>query len=246
MGEETGEPGTKYLLLNKKIVGDFGIVLEPTNLKVATAINGLVWFNIRFLGKATHASSPEYGVNAISKAVNFCNKIESYSLKLKKREHRLLGSPKISLTMIKGGIKENIIPESCLLSLDRRVIPSESLELAEKEILNLLEELKREDKDLNYEYWRSGNYEPAEIPENSIIANVVRKNVELVTGEKQGPFGLPAATDMRNFVNDAKIPAVTFGPGGLKEAHSIDEYVEIKELIYATKILTLTIKDLLS
>ncbi|MEM4311032.1 MAG: M20 family metallopeptidase [Nitrososphaerales archaeon] len=246
IGEETGEPGTKDLLLNKKLVGDYGIVLEPTSLKVANAIKGLAWFHIKFIGKPCHASCPEYGINAIFKALSFCNKIESYSLKLKERKHKLLNNPKVSVTMIRGGVKENMIPESCLVSLDRRIIPNESLESVKREIEEILEGMKREDKDLVYECWIKGNYEPAEIPEDAEIASVMRKNVELVTKERQLPFGLPAATDMRNFVNDAKIPAVTFGPGNLREAHSIDEYVEVKQLVNASKVLILTIKDLLS
>ena len=44
IGEEKGEPGTKHLLLNNELTGDYGIVLEPTGLRVATAEKGLAWF----------------------------------------------------------------------------------------------------------------------------------------------------------------------------------------------------------
>lgn len=51
--------------------------------------------------------------------------------------------------------------------------------------------------------------------------------------------------DARNFIDDAKIPAIAWGSGDLATAHPFDEYIEIKQVIDCTKILALTIIDLL-
>ena len=55
VGEEKGESGTKTLLMDKGYTGDWGIVLEPTNLTVVTAEKGLLWLDVEIRGKPAHA-----------------------------------------------------------------------------------------------------------------------------------------------------------------------------------------------
>lgn len=245
VGEETGEPGTKYLLVDKGIKGDWGIVLEATNLKVATAEKGLAWFHVTVKGKPAHASTPELGINAIDKAMKLVLALKKCDHKILKRKHPMLGRAICSVTMIEGGTKENIIPESCKLAIDRRFLPEETADSVEKELRSVLYELQKQDPEFEYELMRKMVYEPAEIPVDSMIARVVRKNVKEITGVTPEPCGTLGSTDMRNFVNDAKIPAITWGPGDPDKNHVIDESVEINQVIDATKVLVLTAIDLL-
>ena len=50
--------------------------------------------------------------------------------------------------MIKGGIAANIVPDSCSVRLDRRILPGESVESVTKEIQNVIDEIKQEDGEL--------------------------------------------------------------------------------------------------
>jgi len=50
--------------------------------------------------------------------------------------------PILNITMISGGIKENIVPDSCVLRGDRRVIPEESMDEAMAEIESALSPFK--------------------------------------------------------------------------------------------------------
>jgi acetylornithine deacetylase len=43
------------------------------------------------------------------------------------------------------------------------------------------------------------------------------------------------------FTNHAKIPAVLYGPGDVANAHTVDEYIQIDEIVTATKVLALTV-----
>ncbi len=45
---------------------------------------------------------------------------------------------RLNINMIKGGIKVNIVPDECVISVDRRLIPEENLEDARKELLDTL------------------------------------------------------------------------------------------------------------
>ena len=84
----------------------------------------------------------------------------------------------------------------------------------------------------------------AEIPFDSQISQVVWKNTNKFNGNKPIKWGTPYGSDVRNF-NDVNIPAVTFGPGDIAQAHTFDEFIDIKQMTTASKILINTIVDLL-
>lgn len=246
VGEEKGEPGTKTLLIEKGYGGDWGIVLEPTSLKVITAEKGLLWLDVEIKGKPAHASTPELGINPIEKAARFINYLREYMEKIEAKKHPLLGSAVCTATMIEGGIKENVVPGSCTVTLDRRLLPSEDLDGVEKEIRAILSDMKKRDNDFEGKIRRRGEgFAAAEIPVNSFIAQVVKENVKKITGIILGPSGAAYGTDARNFINDAKIPAIIFGPGDAADAHTYDESVEIRQVVDCSKILALTIINLL-
>jgi succinyl-diaminopimelate desuccinylase len=245
IGEETGEPGTKHLLLNRGLGGDYGIVLEPTGLRVATAEKGLAWFRVTLQGRPVHGSIAEQGINAIDKAMKFANEIAKYNDEISRRMHPLVGNAKCSITMINGGTKENVIPESCRIVLDRRITPDESVDVVENEIRSILDRLASEDTDFKYGLKRTMVYESAEVPTNSFLAQVVRRHAATVAGIPQEPYGTPFSTDVRNFINDANIETITFGPGQPNQPHTINESIEIDEVVKCIQILLLTAHELL-
>ncbi len=245
IGEETGEPGTKELLLRMGYKGDFGIVLEPTALRVATAEKGLAWFRISLEGRPAHAGVAEQGINAIEKAVKFGERLLAYNKSVLNRVHPLLGSPKCTMTMIHGGTKENVVPESCSLTVDRRFNPEETLVDIEGELRAVLEKLASEDSDFKYRLERKRFYEAAEIPVDSPMANILRKHAVQISGVLQEPCGTLFSSDVRNFIHDAGIPAVAFGPGETQQAHCYNESIEIQQIVDCVKVLFLTVKELL-
>jgi succinyl-diaminopimelate desuccinylase len=199
---------------------------------------------ITWEGKPAHASVAEQGINSIEKAVKFGKKLMEYDKKLRTHTHPLLGSAKCTMTMINAGTKENIIPESCSLMIDRRFNPEETPDSVEGELRKILQELTLEDPDFKYQMERTMLYESAEIPVDSLIAKILRKYAAQISGISTEPFGTKYSTDVRNFINDAKIPAVTFGPGDVHQAHTFDESIEIQQIVDCVKILLLTVRDL--
>lgn len=244
IGEEMGEPGTKTLL-EEGYVGDWAIVLEPTDLRTATSAKGLAWYEITIKGKASHASAPEKGNNAVLKAMEVLKKLEEYARQISKVKNPLVGHATSAITMIHGGTKENIIPELCKITIDRRFLPDETAKQVEVEIGELLNEVFKDEREFNYEYKPKRVLESAEIPVNSRIAQVVRRHSKEIAAVADEPFGMIATTDQRNFVNDANMPAVIWGPGSLEQAHTVDEYVEIRQVLMAVEILVATAKELL-
>ncbi len=247
VGEETSEPGTKTLLLDKGFTGDWGIVLEPTNLAVVTAEKGLLWVDVELQGTPAHASTPELGINPIEKAVDFITRLRGYRATLGRKQHPLLGSAVCSVTMIAGGIKENVVPGSCRVTLDRRLLPGETLDAVEAEIQTILDQMTAQDAVFKGTTHRRGDgFAAAEIPVDAEIAQVVRQAAQQVTGIPQLPRGAAYGTDARNFINDAGIPAIVFGPGDPAAAHTYDEAVEVRQVVACAQILTITSRTLLT
>ena len=250
IGEEVGDPGTRHIVVDRGIRGDWGIVTEPTVFKgkfrVGVAERGVAWFKITVKGKSTHASQPNLGVNAISKASKVITELEKLSVKLARKKHPLIGASTCSVTIVEGGFKENIIPDQCRITVDRRMIPGETVKEAEKEIEKILKNLRKKDPKFRFSMELTCLFEPAEIPSKSEIVSVVRRNLKKVCGYDSKPWGTPYACDARNLINDAGIPTIVFGPGDISHCHCVDEYIELDEVVNTAKILALTALNLLT
>ena len=243
-GEETADPGTKHLLSSQGMTGDYGIVLEPTGLRVATAEKGLAWFRVTLQGRPVHGSVAEQGINAIEKAMRFITEIKDYNQRISRRAHPLVGCAKCSVTMIRGGTKENVIPESCWMILDRRINPEEGVDSVEDEIRSLLNRLASRDNDFKYDLERTTVYDSAEIPTDAFLARVVRGHATRIGGVSDEPYGTLFSTDVRNLIKDAGMEAITFGPGEPNQPHTFNESIAIDDVTTCIKILLLTAQEL--
>jgi len=241
--EELESQGVRRLLASG-LKADYAIVGEPTSLQVCIAHKGRLVLSINFLGRSAHASAPDLGVNPIQIAARFIERLDDLSKKLLEKHHQLLGSPTISPTIIRGGIKDNMIPDSLELIIDRRVLPQEDLET----IVGELDELSKEsakrynaDSRLRIIRW----VPPAEVDRRSPIVLAAIKAIEEVLKIKGEVRGFQATCDMSYLVNNAGIQSVILGPGSLEQAHAIDEWVSVEELVSAAKIYAFTILNIL-
>jgi succinyl-diaminopimelate desuccinylase len=236
MGEEAGEPGTRSILEQSGYTDGFGIVLEPTDFRVGVAEKGLAWFRVLIKGKPVHCSVAELGVNPIDKFLAFGEKMKEYDKEIRKRIHPKCGPAKCTMTMISAGTKENVVPESLSLILDRRINPGETAEAVQGEIEKILSELSASDPELSYHVKLTRLYESAEIPASLPEVDVLCGEVEAVTGKKAEIWGTPYSTDVRNFINDAGISAVTFGPGEIDQPHTFDESIKVEDLFNGVRV----------
>jgi putative selenium metabolism hydrolase len=118
---------------------------EATSLKLYLGHRGRVELLVTVYGRTSHGSAPWLGINAIYKAIPLINKIkdELYPNLPKDPD---LGQASISLNIIEcspGAL--SIVPDRCMLSLDRRTIPGETAESAIAEIQKIIDELAAKD-----------------------------------------------------------------------------------------------------
>lgn len=236
--EEHGKLGTKSIV-ERGYRADAAVIGEPTELKVCIAHKGALRLEIATIGKAAHSSDPLKGVNAIYKMAKICLAMELLMERLNERGHVLVGNASVSVGTITGGVKVNMVPDRCVISVDRRLIPGESVDNARMEIEEILKNLQSGDPEFKYTVKTLQEYNPSEISEEEEIVKSCRLAVEAVEGVDPGVSGFPAGCDMYLLVNEVNIPTVILGPGSLAQAHQPDEFVEVKQVVDAAKIYSL-------
>ena len=252
MGEETADPGTKRLL-ERGFDGDYGIILEPTGLRVATSTKGLAVYRLVVPGVAPPASQPDAGTNAIDAARPVLEAIDAYDAQLREREGSLCGGAFATVTEIEAGTKSNlaVIPDRAELVLDCRVLPGDTLESVDAEVETLVDRVRTQ-HDIAVQWTRIQTYAASSIPVDHPLAQALRErsvaavgDVDLGADDVGAPWGIEAATDARNFCVDAGVPAVTWGPGDLDQAHTVDESIDLSEAAVARDVLEATVRELI-
>ena len=218
------------------------IVGEPSDLQINIAHKGFARFNLTTYGKLAHASKPDEGINAIykmSKAVTRLEEIaKSYSRS--SRPHPILGRPTLSVGMIKGGAKDNIVPDSCEITIDRRLLPGQFPQDIEDELKGELVKIAKDDPQFKYKLELYNSQPASETNSSEEIVETTRKAIKEVVNIEPKVEGMPATTEMSHFVK-AGIPTIIIGCGDINMAHTIDENLPIHQVIDAAKIYALII-----
>jgi succinyl-diaminopimelate desuccinylase len=246
MGEETAEPGTRALL-DAGFTGDYGIVLEPTELRVATSEKGMAWYELSWPGEPAHASRPDNGANPNEHLPAVLGALADYDAGLRERTDPLCGRAYGTVTQVVAGADSNkaVLPDRAFVTLDRRILPDEHIEEVDAEVDELVADLER-NHGVPATWERHETYASAEIPVDHELARVLREHTAALSDALTEPWGIRASTDVREFVNRFGVPAITWGPGSLDQAHSVDEYVDLAEVETGLAVLERAARDLLT
>ena len=233
--EEYNHRGVDHFL-KKGINLQGAVVGEPTKIDVITACKGVVRWIISTKGKAGHSSRPEKGQNAIYDMMDLIQAIKNDLIpSYQNIKHRLLGSPTLSVGCINGGIAVNIIPDRCSIEVDRRLLPRETSDSAKREILELINKLKEKNKILDIDI---SDPTVETIPvDTDINEKVVKTSMEAckkILG-KSKIEGVNFGCDASSFTGEG-IPSIILGPGNILQAHAENEFVDLKEVYYASEI----------
>jgi acetylornithine deacetylase len=205
---------------------DAAIVTEPTGerLRIALAHKGFTWHEVEVHGRAAHGSRPDEGVDAIVRMGRVLAGIERLSAALAEREpHPLLGPGSIHASLIEGGRELSTYPDLCLLQLERRTLPGESVEDVEAELRETLDTAGRDDPDFSAQLRTTLVRPPMETPPGEPIVETIRD----VVGRDVELIGVPFWADSA-VLSAAGIPTVIFGPGGAG-AHAAVEWVDLAQ-----------------
>lgn len=211
--EELASAGTEAVL--ERVRADAAIVVEPTDLRLATAHRGFVGFELETAGVAAHGSRPELGVDAIVKMGPVLTALEELDRRLQAgARHALVGPGSLHASLIEGGQEFSSYPARCVLTGERRTIPGETMEQVEREL-----RLVGGDAAFRLGVHR----DPFESPSGHPFVELATR----VAGASE-PAGVPFWTDAA-LIAAAGIPTVLYGPAG-DGAHAAVEWVDLASL----------------
>lgn len=224
---------------------DWVIVTESSAGRVETYTKGQLNVEITFRGKAAHSSTPELGRNAIHDAAAFAMLAEAENVRVAGDEYPGVGPATYAVTIIDGGTNGSIIPAGCKLTLDRRLLPTETIADAEADVRRLLDQLREERPGLDAEMRPTLVFPPLPPSKDGEVAGAIRDARQTLYGVDTEFSGATGVTDA-SWYGARGMEAVVYGPGSCSTAHQPDEFIAIDELHETTRVLALAATRLLA
>ncbi|MCP4431810.1 MAG: ArgE/DapE family deacylase [Gammaproteobacteria bacterium] len=222
---------------------DYGIIGEPSNMEVCSAHMGQVGYLVRSLGKAVHSSRPEDGINAIEGMMHIVDALKALQQDLMSRDaHTLCGHGRCGPAVIRGGTVVSTVPDYCELEIDRRIIPGETRDDVYAELYSLISSVVQSHPQFRFEIeGPTIDVLPLDVPADNPVLNSVLGLVRSVTNNSAEASAFYGGTDAPHF----GFSTVIFGAGALQQAHSMNEYVEIDDMMITTRVYLCSVLDLL-
>jgi acetylornithine deacetylase/succinyl-diaminopimelate desuccinylase-like protein len=231
--EEIGGNGTLALMQEEMRAG-LAIILEPTDLKILTASRGVLWFRVETRGIAGHSGDVKSVKNALKTAVAVMGVLEDCH---KKIFHELKGrhpfedfeNPMpLTFGKLHSGQWPATAPKEAILEGVFGFLPGMNSQEVMNEITKSIDGAGSEISgytEISFPLQR----EPS-VTSRELVC--VKKFAESVqgAGTKVQYSALPACCDMWFYSHKKKIPAIIFGAGKLRHAHSDNEQVKLTDI----------------
>ncbi len=213
------------------------IIGEPTEMKVVHAHKGVWSQSTTITGRDGHSSAPQRGVNAILYMGRFIAYLEQLGERL--REQGLRGVPPglefdppwstVGIGRIRGGTAMNIIPRTCTLDWEVRVLPGVEPASIRAEVDawlrdELLPQLRRDAPEASIVTEKIAAV-PALQPEENGAAETLALRLTGAHRAVTAAF----ASEAGQF-QETGISAVMCGPGSIAQAHQPDEFISLEQV----------------
>lgn len=215
---------------------DMVLLAEATDLTLRRGQRGRCEVRVRTTGRAVHASTPHLGESAILKMMPVIAALEAMAPTLP--THPLFGQGTQVVSLIEGPHTPNSVPSWCEITVDRRMMPGETMASVLEGICAVVEPLGA----------------TAHIPDQPVRTHTGQRldgpsfypgwlldeeSPLLEAGQAAGRalWGGPLPVDVWRFSTDgtysagaAGIPTLGFGPQEEKYVHAADDQVDLKKL----------------
>lgn len=247
--EESGGAGTLAAIL-RGYKADGAIIPEPTNMKIFPKQQGSMWFRITVKGRGAHGGTRYEGISAIEKSLLVIERLQ----KLEKDRNARITDPlfekipipiPINIGKIISGEWPSSVPDKTIIEGRMGVSPEETIQDAQKEMLDIVRDLNEKDEWFNENpiqiewfgaRWPPGNLETG----HPLIHELVNSYVE-VKGEQPLIEASPWATDGGFLSSVGHTPVAVFGPGITANAHEANEHIALEDLFATSEIIARTL-----
>ncbi|MFM7330461.1 MAG: acetylornithine deacetylase/succinyl-diaminopimelate desuccinylase family protein [Brachymonas sp.] len=241
------------------------IIPEPLGVdRICLGHRGVYWAEVETKGRIAHGSMPFLGNSAINHMSAFIHLLETrlQPALAQRRTQEPVEPPgarvsTLNINSIHGGQIEQryaldargwptmetpapVVAHSCRAVLDRRFIAEEELDDVKREILEILEELKRTRPGFDFRIQEIMSFVPTATPKDAPVVDATARAIARVLGRAPSYIASPGTYDQKHIVRTGKLQdVIAYGPGILDLAHQPDEYVGIDELVQSAQIMAL-------
>lgn len=226
-------------LIDAGIRADACIVTEPSWDHPTLGGVGKVLVRGDVIGRASHGSLPEEGINAAVEAARLIARLDEMPL----GQHPKMKSSQSVLSLHSGSEQYVItVPERARFTINRHIVPGETNESVLAEMRALADSLN---SPATFEFAIDPPYYPPW--EQPVDHPLVERFSRAYTAElgKEPEFGyFPGVSDANYFSADAGIPTIQFGPRAVG-LHQRDEWVDIPTIGGTIRVILRLALDLL-
>lgn len=233
-GEEVDSVGARALAAAGTLSPSALLVGEPTDLAIAVAEKGALWLEVTTTGRMAHGSAPQEGLNAILSMARLVDALGREPPAA--GEHPLLGRATLNVATIHGGIKTNVVPDRCVLTLDIRTLPGQDHGAIADAVRGRLAEAVRAEPGTTGAVRVVNDMPAVQTPPADRFVACVREVAGGLFGETRPPGGVPYYTDGAVLAPTFRAPLVICGPGEPSQLHQTDEWVRLRRLGEAARL----------
>jgi len=239
---------------------DHVIIPEPLNVdRVCIGHRGVWWAEIETHGRMAHGSMPFLGDCAVRHMHAVVDRFErDLYPKLAARRTDMPVVPSgarhstLNINSIHGGQAETtgypapVVPDSCRMVIDRRLLIEESIDAAKGEVRELLEQLVKDRAGFRYSIRDIFEVRPTMADRDGPVARSTAAAIRRVIGRDPEFICSPGTYDQKHIDRVGKLrDCIAYGPGILDLAHQPDEYVVIEDMVNSAKVMALAARSLL-
>jgi acetylornithine deacetylase/succinyl-diaminopimelate desuccinylase-like protein len=196
---------SKRLIDEHGVRAESGILCIGTGNEVVLGNRGRVDVRVTVRGRSAHSSSPHLGLNAIEGANEVLNRLRRLVLP---NEHPYLGREQVTVyKLVCSPIAPHTLPDTCELTLDRRLLPGTEIDEAVEGIRSALADLAPFEVSVEPGMWML----PADVSRDAPIVAVLRQAYSAATQEDAALSYAPYTFDA-GYPCARGIPTVMFGP----------------------------------
>jgi succinyl-diaminopimelate desuccinylase len=200
------------------LYGDLAILLEGTDGGIEAGCQGTLRVVLTVPGRRAHSARSWLGVNAVHGAAPVLGALAAYQA----REVDIDGCryrEGLNAVRIEGGVANNVLPDSCRITVNFRYAPDRDEDAAEAHVREVFADALAAGVTLEVTDSAGGALpglsEPAAADFVAAVGQIPRAKLGWTDVARFAAFG---------------IPAVNFGPGDPNLAHQVGEYVRVDRL----------------
>lgn len=233
--------------ISERAKPDYVVIGEASECNIKRGQRGRAEIVVETYGKPAHSANPQNGINAAYKMTKLIDNIRNINLS----HDDFLGDGILELTDIKSSPYPgaSVVPDYCRVTYDRRLLVGETKESVLKPILDIIEKMEKEDPEFKAKaYYAEGKekcytgefiqgerFFPGWVyDENDEYVQNVYKGLKEI-GFNPTITNYSFCTNGSHYAGEAGIKTIGFGPSKENLAHTIDEYIEIEQLLKVTE-----------